>query len=38
MGVYFNPGNGQFYKAVSSKIYVDKTMMIRYTNECLNTE
>lgn len=38
MGVYLNPGNEGFRKAVSSKIYVDKTMLIQYTNECLNTE
>lgn len=38
MGVYLNPGNEGFRKAVSSKIYVDKTMLIKYTNECLNTE
>lgn len=38
MGVYLNPGNEGFCKAVSSKIYVDKTMLIQYTNECLNTE
>ncbi|MDE7311268.1 MAG: ATP-binding protein [Eubacterium sp.] len=38
MGVYLNPGNEGFKKAVSSKIYVDKTLLIQYTNECLNTE
>lgn len=38
MGVYLNPGNEGFRKAVSSKIYVDKTMLIHHTNECLCTE
>lgn len=38
MGVYLNPGNDGFKKAVRSKIYVDKTGLIAYTNECLDTE
>lgn len=38
MGIYLNPGNDGFRRAVSSKIYVDKTMLIQYTNECLRTE
>ena len=25
MGVYLNPGNDKFYKAINSEIYVDKT-------------
>lgn len=29
MGIYLNPGNGEFYNAVrNSKIYVDKTELI----------
>ena len=24
MGVYLNPGNDKFYKAINSEIYVDK--------------
>lgn len=38
MGIYLNPDNEGFLKAVSSKIYVDKTGLIEYTNECINTE
>lgn len=34
MGVYLNPGNDKFYKAINSEIYVDKTGLIQYTN-CL---
>ena len=26
MGVYLNPGNDKFYKAINSEIYVDKTL------------
>lgn len=37
MGVYVNPGNSLFSEAVNSKIYVDKTEMIKYTNEVLST-
>ncbi|MDE6312080.1 MAG: AAA family ATPase, partial [Lachnospiraceae bacterium] len=37
MGVYLNPGNGSFQQAVNSKIYVDKTGLIKYTNEYINT-
>ena len=32
MGVYLNPGNDKFYKAINSEIYVDKTGLIQYTN------
>lgn len=38
MGIYFNPGNEEFYRAVNSQIYVDKTELIRYTNQYINTE
>ena len=38
MGIYLNPGNEGFLEAVSSKIYVDKTGLIKYTNELMNTE
>ena len=37
MGVYLNPGNEKFAKAVQSEIYVDKTGLIEYTNQVLNT-
>lgn len=38
MGFYLNPGNEGFRRAVRSRIYVDKTGLIEYTNQCLNTE
>lgn len=38
MGIYLNPGNDEFYRAVNSKIYVDKTMLISFVNHNLNTE
>jgi len=38
MGIYLNPGNGRFLRAVNSKIYVDKSRLISFTNERINTE
>lgn len=38
MGIYLNPNNAAFQKAVNTEIYVDKTMLIAYTNKNLNTE
>lgn len=38
MGVYLNPGNDGFQNAVRSKIYVDKTGLLAYTNAVLETE
>lgn len=38
MGLYFNPGNESFKQALKSKIYVDKTGLIRHTNEFLSSE
>ena len=38
MGIYFNPGNDGFKKAIRSEIYVDKTGLIAYTNKYINTE
>ena len=32
MGIYVNPGNEEFKRAVNSKIYVDKTMLLAFTN------
>ena len=37
MGIYLNPGNELFKEAVSSEIYVDKTMLIDFTNHVLET-
>lgn len=34
MGIYLNPGNDLFYSTVTySEIYVDKTMLIFFTNK-----
>lgn len=38
MGIYVNPGNTAFREAVNSKIYVDKSELISYTNSVLNTK
>ena len=38
MGIYLNPENNEFKKAVNSKIYVDKTELLAFTNGNLNTE
>lgn len=38
MGIYLNPGNISFQQALNSKIYVDKSMLIRYTNSAIYTE
>ena len=38
MGMYFNPSNDGFRKALNSKIYVDKTGMIGFINSLINTE
>lgn len=37
MGIYVNPGNEEFKRAVNSKIYVDKTMLLAFTNQNLKT-
>lgn len=37
MGIYVNPGNAAFREAINSKIYIDKTELIAYTNSVLNT-
>lgn len=38
MGIYVNPGNTAFKEAVNSKIYIDKSKLILYTNSVLNTK
>jgi hypothetical protein len=38
MGIYLNPGNEGFAMSLRSKIYVDKTGLIAYINDVLNTE
>ena len=38
MGIYLNPENDSFRRAVRSEIYVDKTELISLTNKYLDTE
>ncbi len=38
MGIYFNSGMEKFKSALRSKIYIDKTGFLEYTNSVLNTE
>ena len=38
MGIYLNPGNKSFQMSLNSKIYVDKSNLIAYTNSVINTE
>ena len=38
MGIYLNPGNDGFRKIINSQIYVDKTGLIEYTNNVVDTE
>ena len=37
MGIYLNPGNDLFAEAANSEIYVDKTMLIGFTNKVIGT-
>ena len=38
MGIYLNPGYEGFQSALRSQIYVDKSMILEYTNSVLDTE
>ena len=38
MGIYVNQGNEEFKRAANSKIYVDKTMLLAFTNQNLKSE
>ena len=38
MGIYLNPNNIDFWQALNSKIYIDKTMLIEYANSVIQTE
>ena len=38
MGIYLNPDNDDFNRALRSPIYVDKSELIKYTDSVLNTE
>ena len=37
MGMFLNPNNNAFQMATNSRIYVDKTNRIRFTNSVLNS-
>ncbi|WP_296879961.1 AAA family ATPase, partial [Thomasclavelia sp.] len=37
MGIYLNPDNIQFLEADNKEIYVDKSLLIQYTNQLINT-
>ena len=38
MGIYLNPSNGKFQRALNSQIYIDKSELINFTNNVLYTE
>ncbi|MCD7765547.1 MAG: AAA family ATPase, partial [Lachnospiraceae bacterium] len=38
MGAYLNPSSLNFRRSINSKIYVDKSQLISFTNSCLNTQ
>ena len=38
MGIFVNPGNSGFQSALRSKIYIDKTGLLEYTNSVLGSE
>lgn len=38
MGIYLNPDNTDFKRALNSEIYIDKSELISYTNKVMNTE
>jgi hypothetical protein len=38
MGTFLNRGNAEFERAINSQIYVDKTEMITFFNQVINTE
>ena len=37
MGLYFNPRNDSFQQAINNPIYVDKSLLINYTNQLIGT-
>ena len=38
MGIYLNPDNTDFQIVLNTPIYIDKTELIAYTNQIINTE
>ena len=37
MGIFLNPNNIDFQRAINSKIYIDKSELIKYTNNVIYT-
>ena len=37
MGIYLNPGNTKFQESRNGEIYVDKSLLIEYTNKVMKT-
>lgn len=37
MGIYLNPRNDSFQQALNNQIYVDKSLLIDYTNQLIGT-
>lgn len=37
MGIYLNPGEEAFQEALNGEIYVDKSALLQFTNQCLQT-
>ena len=37
MGLYLNPRNDSFQQAINNPIYVDKSLLIKYTNQLIGT-
>ena len=37
MGIFVNPGNHAYKEAVNSRVYVDKSRLVSYMNQILNT-
>ena len=38
MGIYLNPGNELFQRALNSQIYIDKSELIAYLNKVIGSE
>ena len=38
MGIFLNPNNINFQRAINSEIYIDKSELIKYTNSVIYTE
>lgn len=37
MGIYLNPDSNQYERLCNSSIFVDKSLLIEYTNKAINT-